>query len=317
MDAKFPRELDTLSRVLRDGVSKFVVKIAQHLDSLPYTPTAFVFLPIRDLHTSGVPSDLLPSEPLSIVKCGSGAFKPLADAFRLSDNPFNRLIGDATPLSSMLAGGLIGAGLGHGGGYLAEKLTGDRVFEPGRLRRRLALAGGLLGTVPGAYLGSMKVRQGLEDGASTFDSLKKIIEPLDFYKQSVQALEILLPDTFVPGYFTKIAEDAGGLFVSDIPVDAFNRVVWNDPNTSLPIRAATVGLVQTASNLSNNSGFVSPLDIARIAMGMGSGLASGVLVGKTLSQLAGVNRQTQKALQDAGIWAGALGQVIPTVFGVR
>lgn len=57
------------------------------------------------------------------------------------------------PIASMVATGLLGAGLGYGGGWLAEKLIPDKYKEKGRLARSLAMMGGLggaaLGSIPG------------------------------------------------------------------------------------------------------------------------------------------------------------------------
>jgi hypothetical protein len=105
-----------------------------------------------------------------------------------------------------------------------------------------------------------------------------------------------------------------GDFEPLIPVDEFGRVVIGDPVTPMPLRATTIGLVQSASLARDNSPFVSPADIARIALGAGSGYASGVIVGRTLGVLAGLNPQTQQTLQQTGAWAGVLKNVVPLAF---
>jgi hypothetical protein len=65
---------------------------------------------------------------------------------------YGPLPNQAGPLAGMLTSGLVGAGLGYGGGWLAEKLLPDN-WERGKLRRTLAILGGALGAAPGAYMG--------------------------------------------------------------------------------------------------------------------------------------------------------------------
>ena len=54
-----------------------------------------------------------------------------------------------SPLAATLTSGLVGAGLGYGTGYLAEKLM-PKSWGRGKLRRTLAILGGLGGATPGA-----------------------------------------------------------------------------------------------------------------------------------------------------------------------
>jgi hypothetical protein len=48
---------------------------------------------------------------------------------------------------------------------------------------------------------------------------------------------------------------------------------------------------------------------------MGSGLASGMLVGKALGALAGLTPGAQQTLKRTGMWAGALMNIVPRAFG--
>jgi len=56
-----------------------------------------------------------------------------------------KLTGGPSPMSNAVVSGLLGAGLGYGGGWLAEKLMPERYVERGRLSKTLALLGGLGG----------------------------------------------------------------------------------------------------------------------------------------------------------------------------
>ena len=268
---------------------------------------------------SGLPEGFGERPWLPIKTASSGAFRPLFDIMQLTPNKFNKVFGGPTPLAGMLAGGLLGSGLGYGAGWLGEKLLGSNVLEPGRLRRAGLIAGGGLGALPGLYLGAVGARLKREDGAGWGKALGAFFEPNVLFGKEGMAREMREAlDEIVPHedpYFRKSAEDAGSLFMPTIPVDSFNRTVWRDPNTPLPIRAATTGLVESASQSRGGSSLVSPFDVGRIAVGMGSGLVSGMLVGKVLGSLAGLTPQAQNTLKQTGMWAGVLSAVVPKAFG--
>ena len=261
------------------------------------------------------------------VKTGS-ALRPLFSALQLAPNSLNQLVGGPTPLAASLAGGLLGAGLGYAGGWVGEKVMGDKVLRPGRLRRTAAILGGLLGAAPGAYLGTVDMRANAQEGKSPW---RAWIEPNRLFgaaphyppmetqaslREKAAGLDDVL-EVEVNPLFLKVAEDAGAIYMPMIPVDAFNRTVWQDPNTSMPMRAAVTGLVEAASQSRGGVEMISPFDVGRIAIGMGSGLASGLVVGKVLGALAGLTPGAQSVLQQTGMWAGALANVVPRVFGYR
>jgi hypothetical protein len=144
-------------------------------------------------------------------------------------------------------------------------------------------------------------------------------------KTAVAAAMALLPGNEAPAYFTKVADfpDFGELTtgldmvdqIPSIPTSDFNQTVWNDPNTPYGIRATTTGVVNAASMSRGGARMISPLDVARIGIGMGTGLASGLIVGKTLGALAGLRPESQRTLQQAGMWSGVLANVVPMIFG--
>jgi hypothetical protein len=237
--------------------------------------------------------------------------RPALHAWQLLPNAVNRPLGGPTPLASLLAGGLLGAGLGYGGGWLAEKVIGDDVLRPGRLRRTAAILGGLAGALPGAAVGAL--------GQSVSGrGLKSWVEPnLLFEKKEAKLAAPPELDGVEPAWhpFLKQAlNEAGGLFMPDIPVDEFNRTIWQDPRTPLPVRAGASGLLQGAAAYQGGADLISPADIGRLAVGMGSGWLSGRLVGRTLGLLAGLRPETQDRLQQAGMWAGLLTNVVPLAY---
>ena len=103
--------------------------------------------------------------------------------------------------------------------------------------------------------------------------------------------------------------------LSPIPVDSFNRMVMNDPLAPAPIQAATVGLTSAANSYRGGMGIITPMDIARVGLGMGAGYVQATVGGKVLGALAGLTPQAQKTLQTAGVVAGALKSVVPGLFG--
>ncbi len=257
-------------------------------------------------------------------------FGPVASALQLKPNMMNKLWGGPNPLASTIAGGLLGAGLGYGGGWLAEQLLPEDKFERGKLRRTSAIMGGLAGAVPGAWWGLDNMRahpdpskqwswkSWLSQYPWTPQQVNKTANRYESIKESM--LKSLPEESHeLNEYWVKYANEAGAAFLPMIPVDQFNRTIWNDLRsaggyTPPPLAAATTGLVQAAALSQGGTNYVSPVDIARIGLGMGTGYMSGMIVGKTLGALAGLRPEAQQSLQQAGAWAGILTNVVPLVF---
>lgn len=254
----------------------------------------------------------------------SDLFSPVAHAAQWKENALNKLWGGPNPLVSTIAGGLLGAGLGYGGGWLAEQLLPEDKFEKGKLRRTTALMGGLTGAVPGLWTALDSYRNHPEHKGTWRSLIAPYPPPTEAAAGTIHdageklAESLSEVDRELNEQFMKYADEAGTSFAPAIPVDQFNRVIWNDLRsaggfTPAPLAATTTGLVQAAS-LSRGVDLVSPADIARIGVGMGSGYLSGMLVGKTLGALAGLRPEAQQQLQQAGTWAGILSNVVPMLF---
>jgi hypothetical protein len=218
---------------------------------------------------------------------------PVGQIFGSTEGPLNSWYGGPRPVASALAGGLLGTGLGYAGGSLAEWLM-PHVFTPGAAKTRAVLLGGVLGATPG--ISGMAANH--SEGKSVFDkaaALKK-------------ACELVIGDQEVPTYIKFSAL----IFKPIIDVNRFNEAIWGDPFTDESARALASGLVYGAG-ATRNSSVVSPMDVARMAVGMGTGYASATLLGKTLGTLAGLSPQAQGALQQTGIWAGLIKSVVDPV----
>ena len=278
---------------------------------------------------------------------------PLLHRFFNRHSDFQRMLGGPNPLAAALVSGALGAGLGYGGGWLAQKFFPKKYMRRGPLARNMAIAGGLLGAgahaLPWAlpqYAARRQAGQGFFDsltGAFTdpgaFGDLDKL-RGAGSLPADMRLPEMVPPSVDWSGVektstalvlehaekefevapsieedFEKIGIDfSHNAFVPQIPVNQFNNFVMNDPNTPRPIQAATAGLTTAASMSRGGVNLVSPFDVGKIAVGMGSGLVSGMLVGKTLGALAGLTPVAQEKIQNAGVMAGMLTNVVPMAF---
>jgi hypothetical protein len=275
------------------------------------------------VHTNTVPEDA-PYIHIKRALDNASLFQPLASAAQFQPNALNNLWGGPNPLSATIGGGLLGAGLGYGGGWLAEQFLPEKYFEPGKLRRNTALIGGLAGMGPGLWHGFDQQFRGPEENRGP----GAWIRTFPWHKESASRFTNIktglckqLPDAAqaLNELWEKSADEAGGAYAQTIPLDQFGRTIWNDLRsqggyTSPQLAAATTGLLQAASLSQAGANTISPADIARIGIGMGSGYASGMFVGRTLGALAGLRPEAQEALQQAGIWAGVLTNTVPLLF---
>lgn len=198
------------------------------------------------------------------------------------------------PLSSMLVLGSLGAATGN----LAGRVLGhNQVFDKKRARRMGTLIGGGLGMLPG--LGYMAINHAA--GQSPLHGRVLDTQRLPGIKTSyVDPLMFSRPDL--------------------IPVERMQQMIWEDPRVAgrLPVSvaAATSALVEGASRQRPRAfPYVTPTEIARMAMGMGAGYTGGLLAGKALGALFGVSDQAQQVLRNTGAAAGVIKSFIPLAFG--
>jgi len=223
---------------------------------------------------------------------GIPGIETAADVLGWRAGDLNSHWGGPRPVTNLLIGSALGAAGGWGLGRLAEQFLPERYFDKDAVRRRAMLLGAAAGALPPAWQATHNIRA-TGDLSSVFDQWP--------------------PQT-------KAGADAwnrGGqdLFDPIIHRDQFNQAVWADPFTPPRLQAATSGLVEGASAIRGGSDYVSPFDVARIAMGAGAGLVSGVIAGKALGMLAGLTPEAQRKIQDVGLWSGTIKSVIPQVLG--
>lgn len=102
-------------------------------------------------------------------------------------------------------------------------------------------------------------------------------------------------------------------------LDSFRRAIWLDPRIAnrLPLHTQLTATAATtlADEMGNRSGWVTPAEMGRAAVGMGGGWLSGALVGKALGLLMGLPPSAQERLRDVGTYAGAIRVLMPRLFG--
>lgn len=237
---------------------------------------------------------------------GVQPFKAIGQAAGFVPGPVTDVLGGPNPISSSLAGGVLGAGLGYGTGWLLEHLFPERYAERGPLRTTTGILGALLGAGPGLAWGAANVSNNLPFGAG-FKEVQAMVD--EEIPEECRELD--------EQYSVAITKAAQNLVNEPfINVDQFNQTVLSpeDKVTPMNIRSGTIGLTSSASIL-RGSPVVSPSDIGRVALGAGTGLAAGTFVGRVLGSLAGLTPEMQNKLQDVGLWGGILKNVIPMAFG--
>lgn len=275
------------------------------------------------------------------------------------ENPISQTqqpLGGPNPLTAMLVHGALGAGLGHLAGWGAEKFLGgvlpEDMLEEGRGRKAGTVLGALLGAAPAAYWASINLRNqpqaghGLNAVSSGWpfrpqDQGGQLPESLTgFDKQSNRFAGLDVPDIEIEEKTAAFdAGDSGALFFPSIPVDAFNRAVWNDTahpgsaqnnpfgtkspwgdnnqplGTPPPVAAAVTGVV-AGTGAALNQTHVSPWEVAMTAgLAAGKGYLGGLVLGKTVGALAGLSPKAQKGLQQLGLWSGMLSGAVNSLFG--
>jgi len=101
---------------------------------------------------------------------------------------------------------------------------------------------------------------------------------------------------------------AGAEFLERIPTDEWGRVVMQDPFLDNPEKAIAAGLPAAAGAM-RGSRFVSPRDVASVAMNAGLGYGYGYL-GSVAAKFLGLTPPIQKGIQRAGLLAGAIRGII-------
>lgn len=232
-----------------------------------------------------------------------------------------------SPLAATLTGGLVGAGLGYGAGWLGEKILPDK-WEKGKLRRSLALLGGAAGALPGAGWGISSLLRGRslldpsdlnpEPGAPILTGDMEVSASLA--PEYVSAVDSFVKQAYGTFAFERVPQPVPGPMA--INVNRLGQVLWEtgaDPKTS----AVTLGAMYAASHFPDPNaepGEVTPHQTGLLGTMLGAagggleGYIVGNIVGKTLGLLTGMPQSTQNTLQNSGALLGAINAVVPRLF---
>ena len=276
----------------------------------------------------------------------SPTLRRLSELLQYAPGPEGGLIpSKPSPLAAMLASGLVGSGLGYGLGWLGEKFL-PASWKRDRMRRTGAILGGLLGMSPALMWGVSNKLSGRDFNDPTIlDTPRERIgegfppsppphdvqpgAPMHFEGRVAPLSSDADRDSIVEWLKTSMHVEEKKANVnffmqpsSFIPVDDFNSTINEDARVrdrlSPSMRAAATGLVTSSAHLpgKRSTKFVTPMDVGRMAAGMGSGYLSGALVGKALGLMMGMPESTQNKLKNTGMFAGVVSNMVPIAFGV-
>lgn len=244
-------------------------------------------------------------------------------------------IGGPTALTNTIVGSLAGGTLGYLGGAAAERLFPEQYLERGQLRRTTAMAGAGLGAAVPLWHAYARYRNAMAANSPT-PLAEALTTPIA--APAIKAGGLVDTGAWEPDLDNlKFANFDTGGYVRPVPVDAFNRAVWNDVSpgaaqhnrfgsrspwgsqedslhTPPSLAAATSGLLSGISAMHDGATLLRPSTIASGLVSAGAGLAAANIAGKTLGVLAGLTPAAQRQLQQAGVWAGVLSAVIPPIF---
>ena len=221
------------------------------------------------------------------------------------------------PIASTIAGGLLGAGLGYGTGWLAEKVL-PRSWG---LKNRLALLGGISGTALGSVPGLINLHQGYPfNDNRLWKDLRPELEkesPVELGTRYKTAVAHTL-DKFAGAY----GSIGGDPDAAVIDVDDLGNILWGtkaNPQTT----AMTLGLVHGASKMPDmrvSSRYVTPHQTGLLGMAMGAaggglkGYVTGYAVGRGLGLLTGMPKNLQNKFVQGGTALGVISTLVPKMF---
>jgi hypothetical protein len=123
----------------------------------------------------------------------------------------------------------------------------------------------------------------------------------------INDLELLYGFRWMPdARLLKAADDYSGSILHKIPVDEWGGLIEQDPYLTPPEKALAIGLPVAASATQRGSNWVSPMDVARVALGAGLGAAMGRGLGMIAGPIFGLTPKAREGIQRAGLLAGAV-----------
>lgn len=218
-----------------------------------------------------------------------------------------------SPLAGMLTSGLVGSGLGYGLGWLGEKMLPEK-WKKGRLKKTLAVLGGLVGGSPGLGLMTGNVMAGKPanwpgwqvDEDLEGDTRNRLL--LDYKGAS---------DRFVKKAFM----GTGASSIPPVNINKLGQIMW-ETGASPETAATTMSSAYAAQQLPGGigPGYVTPHQTGVLGTMLGAaggglkGYAVGWGVGKALGVLTGMPTDTRKVLNRTGATIGIINSLMPRLF---
>lgn len=271
---------------------------------------------------------------MPILEKGRQALSAVPGVLSAGATGIQKALGGPNPLTASLLGGALGAGLGYGGGWLANKIAPNYIGPDAAWK--WSLLGGVGGAgVPAFVHGYPNTKelgwrgifapsryQGRQGGADTIMNLFPKDRPLTAAEQqevddaAKYDQDNLVEDTLkkacaafglepVIDAFVEKAADVAGATLGEIPTDEWGRVVMYDPYLDHNTKAVAAGLPYAASS-ATGSNWVTPMDVARVAANTVLGKGIGYGMGVVAKTFLGFTPQAQQGLQQAGMLAGAV-----------
>lgn len=300
---------------------------------------------VQDVRTE---KETVPNQDDWVLVKRSASLSWLNTPYQLAGKP----VGGPSPLSNAIVSSLLGAGAGYAGGALAENLLPEKYVARGRLRKNLAMAGAAGGAA--IHVPQLFANAGI-NRAATGDSHWWRSAVLGDQHQNISPDEKAMRDNFYGTFksgceqlpdasdavvraaskFTKMAFNTGAFGgdvpLTPVPVDAFNRAIWNDvhnganASTNTPYgkgtppanAAAASGLVTGVQQMYGNPSTLSPRHFINGLAHAGVDLMTANVAGKVLGTLGGLTPDAQQQLQNMGLWGGMIRGVTSSVLGLR
>lgn len=221
-----------------------------------------------------------------------------------------RLGGGPSPVSNGIVSALLGAGGGYALGKGMEAILPEQYFETKKLGKRFAVAGALGGAALAApqAVARLSLNKKYDKNYHWLPSLFQGIEQQPF-------AEALKKQSSLFGW-----EGMG----EPIPVDRFNRAIWNDTfngshssnsTASAPTAAMASGLVTGIQQMYGNTPILTPRHFVSGLVAAGTDLVTANVVGRTLGALGILTPAAQSKIQEMGLWSGMMRGVTQSIFG--
>jgi hypothetical protein len=121
---------------------------------------------------------------------------------------------------------------------------------------------------------------------------------------------------------TKLAKIAASFALMDpeinnkllIPIEPAIYHIYDVPGLSDRDRLSLGSIIYASSAANNKSSWVTPMDVARITAGMGSGYLSGLILSKALGAFLGLTPEAQDVIKKSGLLGGLLKGISNMIF---